>query len=536
MGNIVLSEYKYNNFKKRELTDKQIEQYKDKFVLFETDWNDYNFYSLFCLVYFDDKEDYIIGFIRIFNDDMEISEEKYDHRFTKHFILENKLNLKKFDLKNNPKFYSIGNMQLYNNLIKKFDDKTVEKILLSLREVSTINDNKIIDKNRDKPWFENSLIREKENKKLIGFTILKNENDISENSYLVLKNMLQYSDKLTGKIDKLVDWALEYDLCIDEAKMLFHIISSSKKIDENMKNLLYKFKKNYSEYTDFVKDIDDLLEINIEFYSLVSEIQSILKVEKKELNKLKIGHYTSLKTIKNLIACNNEDMKLRFTNGRQMNDPLEGKVLSEYIFGGASKEEPWVPTFWYISSATTEIDSLPMWKQYGDDATGVVLVYDSDFLNDIVELYDIEVYRVAYIDSNDNNSIKISNNNNSSDDNYEELKNKIIKLKRLVNKNKNDFLIPILSNIEFLFKKYDYSYENEYRIIINMEGNNKLDIEMMNREDSVFPFLYVYLEGLQPKYSELLLGPKSIDIDYIAPYINYCDNSIKVRKSSIAFR
>lgn len=539
MGTIVISKYKYYDYYKNKLTNEQIEQYKNKLVLFESDWNDYNFFSTFYIVYFNDNGDDIMGYIKIFNEKMEISEDKYESRNAKKFLLdiEKKENDSYYEIylseNSNKEIYSIGNIALYNKLLQKFDSGTVNSFLKSLREISTIEDNNEIKRIESKGWYKKSFIREKQNEKLVEFTKLKNDISINANTYRVMKNMSEYTDNFDGKIINLLEWAEKYDLSINEAKDLFCVIKNSNINIENIKKFLGRFKEKYLEYTDFIKEIDNFLEINKEFYTIVKEIQDILKVKEDELKELKIGHYTSLKTVRNLVKYEKDKTQLRLTNGRQMNDPLEGKVLLDYVIGGNTKNNQWLPTFWYVSSITSEIDSLPMWKQYGKDATGAVLVYDSDYLIEILDLCNVEIYKVAYIKIDETNNIKISNTKNLSKKDREKLEKSIIKLKDMETSNIN---IPTLSNIEFLFKKTDYSYENEYRIIINMEDNNNLDIKAADTDDYELPFLYVYLKNAQPRYSELIVGPKSIDIDYIAPYIHYCDNDIKIRKSSIAFR
>ena len=95
--------------------------------------------------------------------------------------------------------------------------------------------------------------------------------------------------------------------------------------------------------------------------------------------------------------------------------------------------------------------------------------------------------------------------------------------------------MPLLSNTAILFKKSDYAYENEYRIVVNRE-NNEDKIEEQVNPNYNFPFLYTYLKDTELKYSKLILGPKAIDIDYIAPYINYCDKDIEIERSSILYR
>ena len=40
-------------------------------------------------------------------------------------------------------------------------------------------------------------------------------------------------------------------------------------------------------------------------------------------------------------------------------------------------------------------DSLPMWKQYGDDAKGINLTYHSEYIKSLME-EGIEIYKVCY--------------------------------------------------------------------------------------------------------------------------------------------
>ena len=93
----------------------------------------------------------------------------------------------------------------------------------------------------------------------------------------------------------------------------------------------------------------------------------------------------------------------------------------------------------------------------------------------------------------------------------------------------------LLSNIAILFKKRDYVYESEYRIVVNREMSEDRIVEQVNPSFN-FPFLYMYLDEVELKYSKLILGPKAIDIDYVAPYIHYCDEDITIERSSISYR
>ena len=245
-----------------------------------------------------------------------------------------------------------------------------------------------------KEWYEKSFIREIESPKIVDFTIYKNDIDIKDNSYYVLKKLPEYFDKIKNNIAKLYDWALKYYLSIEEAKQVLDFIRNNLNEKEAERDqILIKFKNNYSQYTDFIENIYAILKKYKKILDNNNIIKNILRVKKGDLEKIAVGHYTSLETIKILIKKNKDEAAyLRLTNGRQMNDPLEGKLLIDYILdknknlGKNNNSKNWKPTFWYLSSATTELDSLPMWKQYGEDAKGGMLVYNRKYLEDIMHI------------------------------------------------------------------------------------------------------------------------------------------------------
>lgn len=537
---IYFSEYNYMEYLANTLSSEVLKGYKNKLVLFRENWNDFQYKTLFFVTYFnDDRQKIDLGEIKICNKDLTLSEkDKYD--ITKFLKEDNKFNCN-LDIQSDSlstKYISIiYSDDFYDKLVKIFDEENAHAILLNLREISTINDNKIFEQIEDKDWYNKSLTRYLEEEKIVEFTKLKNNLSIESNTYQVINNLLEYRSNIETQIDDFYNLSKKYIFEIKEAEQILCLIKFFKDKDsqrnkELEKQLLEKLKIDFKEYLDFVKEIDGILSINEEFYNIVENIKEILRVKEKEINTLKIGHYTSLTTMYKLINDNNpKDSYLRLTNGRQMNDPLEGRVLLDYLTREENnlKKEEWKPTFWYVSSATSEMDSLPMWKQYGEDASGVMLVYSSNFIKEIFDDLNVDIYKVAYIKINED-KLELVSNENIGDDERKNLEENIKKLKEM---NKSEMSIPVLSNLSFLFKKSDYAYESEYRIVIDKEKSHK-KISVQNGFDEI-RFLYVYLEkALQ--YSNVILGPKSKEIDYIAPYIHYCDRNITIEKSQISFR
>ena len=574
----------YESYKESAKSNK--DEFKNKFVLFYTTWNDYGFYTkLVVRNFYENSNGKIIGTIRICHDDLKIDNYDKEAREIRYFLEKDHESKGKIDITDKLKkeYISIADSCLYDKLKEiLIDDKVVIEFLSRLNEISTITDNERIEKIKSKEWYEKSFIREIESPKIVDFTKYKNEVGIKDNSYYVLKNLSKYFDKIKINIDGLYEWALNYDLSIEEAMQVFNFIKENhtKKIEQRNK-VLKKFKDGYADTSGFIREICMILEITPEDYAAIENVIKILKVGSDELENLAIGHYTRLDTIKILIKkknnANNEDKGayLRLTNGRQMNDPLEGKILLDYILDNNNLDKDltlkkWDPTYWYISSATTETDSLPMWKQYGGNAEGGMLIYDSGYLKSIIEKEDVDIYRVCYIDVVENKIKKIFSKSLEDDeikefkelkelvDNINHLKNKIKELKenieslkeKIKNEERNienlkdtlmketeklELYISMLSDIAFLFKKDDYSYENEYRIVVNRAYNEE-EIEEQVNPNYNFLFLYTYLKDTELKYAKLILGPKAIDIDYIAPYINYCDKKIKIERSSISYR
>lgn len=278
----------------------------------------------------------------------------------------------------------------------------------------------------------------------------------------------------------------------------------------------------------------------------IDELESLLVVDNVE--NIELGHYTSLNTLPLLIKeCSEENPPtVRLTNSNQMNDPSEGKVLYKYIFGNTNGSYK-VPSC-YISSATTALDNLPMWKQYADNCSGAVMVYDKNFLKEVLNSESNKLYQVCYIKENkeiNENDIEVSIS--SADDLTEsKIKKALYSLKKeIVDKSqdaeKKDRIEKYLAGIGYLFKNMDYSYESEYRIVKNLKPeSSKIVVEKSG--GLPVPLLYTYLtsdnnELLQVRYSKVQLGPKAIDIDYVEPYVRFISNgTTDVIESNVNFR
>lgn len=294
----------------------------------------------------------------------------------------------------------------------------------------------------------------------------------------------------------------------------------------------------------------------------VESLKDLLQVTYTDVKDLKLGHYTSLATLPLLIReSHGEDIPtVRLTNSSQLNDPSEGKILHQYIFDTMVRN--YKKDRAYISSATTAIDSLPMWKQYGDDCKGVLMIYDGKFLQEVLkprdslessELQNNNLYQVCYITIGENeDDIKVEVPGKSEED-IKKIKGLLKSLKKKISnrlsraKNDNerenirDRIEKYLSSIEYLIKNIKYSYEQEYRIVRILKDENE-EVVAEKSGNMPVPLLYAYLKTnddrkIPVEYKSVRLGPMAIDIDYVEPYIDHISNNgVKVLKSTIDFR
>lgn len=373
--------------------------------------------------------------------------------------------------------------------------------------------------------------------------------------------------------DKIVED--NYEFLDIKFKYYKYLVENSSEINhENLEEVLMDIKNNnktnsyivYKTSEELNKKLEEpdkkkLDELKNELDKELKAIEEKLFLDENKIGKKSLGHYTSLKTLKYLVKpimtdsndCDEESCdeknksrlgsSLRLSHYRQMNDPLEGKVLKNYLFGEqlSSKRE----SHMFISAATTESDSLPMWRQYADNATGIFLEYHNEYLKKLIKSKDIKIAKVVYLDKNDVSKCSKDSEDSKIVKKLEELKKSISEFKDCTKS--KDLIRNRLEKLSLCFKHVDYSYEQEYRIIFDKKSAN---YDIVLGEDSSIPRLYTYLTAHQLVYSKIIRGPKCIHRDYIDPYIHHCsammkiqgknksydDYEIEIEQSKIAYR
>ena len=346
--------------------------------------------------------------------------------------------------------------------------------------------------------------------------------------------------------------------------------------------LIEKYDNDYLNETSDLESISslDATQLLEQADKIITNIRSKLTVDSNELTEIgSFGHYTKVDTLTNYLIKadwkddnkNENDSKVKFpylrlTNLKQLNDPMEGRVIYDYLGIDNTFFQQYQTSNVFISSLTTVSDSLPMWKEYTDSSQGAFLEYDLSYLEDIVAHKSIEFVKVHYLDL-------MSENKDETDvgKSLDNLKQIFKKLKELEAKEELKSFAEKLKKISYLFKVKDYEYEMEYRILINLDdtaiqniikrddndsSNEKyfkkeeIGLEVFDKvnykdfrkyivlssKDSGRYDLFVYINLTPLKYSKVILGPKVTDADYIAPYLKIANPEIEIESSKIPYR
>ena len=341
-------------------------------------------------------------------------------------------------------------------------------------------------------------------------------------------------------------------------------------------NLLEKADEIKDEDVVTIQDVhEDVLE---EFANtIIDKIRSLLTINAQDLeNSEEYGHYTKIETLTNHLiktiksSVPIEPAFLRLTNSKQLNDPMEGRAIYDYL-EIENSSDCYQSSNVFLSSMTTISDSLPMWKEYAEESKGAFLQYDKKYLQQIIEHDALEFVRIFYLNSTREDDSDIIQKLNDLKELIQELKARHTEESRKVQSN----IFKNLAKISYLFKVSDYEYENEYRILINfddseiegrlnpkLKAEDKIELEELkvlsggiglsenkesgyndfrkyihleSREDGRYA-LFVYINLLPLKYSKVILGPKVTDADYIAPYLKLANPDIEIESSKIPYR
>ena len=409
---------------------------------------------------------------------------------------------------------------------------------------------------------------------------------IFKNEHLETINNYYFNNPQSNYVEKYLDFvSRNFDDVIEDSIVIVRKIveeNDSDIIRNQAIKLIEKYDNDYLNETSDLESISslDATQLLEQADKIITNIRSKLTVDSNELKEIgSFGHYTKIDTLTNYLIkadwkddnkCENDSKVkfpyLRLTNLKQLNDPMEGRVIYDYLGIDNTFFQQYQTSNVFISSLTTVSDSLPMWKEYADSSQGAFLEYDLSYLENIVAHKSIEFVKVHYLDL-------MSENKDETDvgkylDNLKQLFEKLQDLK--AEKELISFAEK-LKRISYLFKVKDYEYEMEYRILINFDdtaiqkiitrdGNDlsnenflmkeEIGLEIFDKvnyndfrkyivlspKDNGRYDLFVYINLAPLKYSKVILGPKVTDADYIAPYLKLANPDIEIESSKIPYR
>jgi len=379
---------------------------------------------------------------------------------------------------------------------------------------------------------------------------------------------------------------------------------SLKKLKKDILGIFIIFnKKNMREITDDKKIFFPLLELNLEnddssFFNKITK--GITDTE--ELNKYKMAYILSVLIISQL-HINNENEKsvayyTKITTSQAMlfnnaafrlnainysNDPTEGKILLDYLFGEGKYPTKEINTGYgtFAGCFTFNHDSLNQFRLYGKtndkEGTGLSLVFKDTFFSeeakmavkqDSVSVEDKQqaLFRCIYIDpvtrrvetvghkeaylfyreNNDRNQNKTIDENIKIYRHYingiiENIKHEMEELQKLVKDLKPEIIGQLLINLRYLTKHIAFKEEQECRIIKIHPLNDKkmVKINTVLKEDNIndnininnIKQLYIDYQNITGHVDKIYFGPNAANMPLFQDLLRYKDQNIPCEKS-----
>lgn len=316
-----------------------------------------------------------------------------------------------------------------------------------------------------------------------------------------------------------------------------------KKIKRNNSLMNSEMKKTYN---DFLKD--NMFYLYQYFIKMTVPLKP--KVTKdgafiNDIKNIKLCHYTSLNTLKQIIANKN----LIFNSLSNMNDSSEGEILFNFLLnllkndsrftGDAEKEINRIKekTFndIFSFSFTSEYDDASQWDRYTDRDTGVCLISTIDKIGSLT------------IVTSQSNPCSFSYGPiyyvNSEQDEYNHVLNCQLFATPAATHGVPDILSNLSSNSAFI-KCLSFKNEKEFRIAIERTKSGSDQLFEQGYADNLCPYVFLKLEELskynnnknffEMLFDEIMIGPQSkIKEENLKRFLAQNNiNNIKVTKSN----
>lgn len=448
------------------------------------------------------------------------------------------------------------------------DSSRDEKLNTALRYINRA----IQHKNDDVAFYSNKACIEYE---LNSFqAVIEDYNDASSvsSNYKDLETILTL--KLFSKIELYYTkkQTLEFNDLLNDLEIIF-------KNNTGKNKYLFQALDVYHKIRSDIENADEVCLNLLVFEFIVNKLMASLAI--RDLNQ-EIYFYTSLSSLQKLLA--DDEFKQPIFCANHMNDPNEGQELYKTFLGQIDKKELIQDVFQkteasciqhqrqklnveftFLKAFTENDDSLPMWIHYGDKGAGCCVKVNPRFFSNFKNDSDSEeknlgknpfddeyrLYRVLYLKDGalpDNTDLEIKELYNSFINLFKELCSQYAgypsHLKNIV----SNSVVKIINSVIYLFKNIDYQYEKEMRIVLRRSASDferdDIDIQVTNSTEKA-PVPKVFIYAKKPlEIEEVILGPKTSEIDDIIPYItmrllrmnNYQEEKVYITKSLIKYR
>lgn len=276
----------------------------------------------------------------------------------------------------------------------------------------------------------------------------------------------------------------------------------------NLREIILKIKDiSQDKHTKKVNVFNNDVKYHLKFYE---NTEKMLDPEfcREQLGKLSseeiICRYSSLESIFSTLKFKT----LRMNGLPGMNDKTEGlfawnilnKLESMKNEEGRKRKREINNAFIVSFSNHKQIDTLDMWRLYGDDAKGVCCIYSilKERIKDRFFLHDIK-----YISKNEIGDTHLEN------------------LKKYI-ESQNTLTYTDLSPSIFFYKSKDFENEKEVRLLVDNKKSTAYKNSQYKREWALTnsnkipnPYIDISLDEIPIKLEKIILGPNMNDIDTI---------------------
>jgi len=286
----------------------------------------------------------------------------------------------------------------------------------------------------------------------------------------------------------------------DNDELIRHLMSDEKDFyyDDNEQIIREVLQEN--NLSDFAQDIKHSHQAHYCYFDEDTTNRFFCKLLEPKENISTVYRYTSLKALFEML----KSKKYRLNGIVGMNDPTEIDYFEDYVgedfFNFSHKEKNDI----FISSCSALGDDLTMWRLYGDNAKGVCIEFDVQW--------------------NDEGFLKqmISYANKNKKDKKLEIVKALIEM---------NFELKGLEKWKHFFKPYEYSVEQEYRILFEKtfeERDENRSWVITNDNNILNPVYDISLQGKPMNMTKIILGPKCPEKDTNERQIRTLMNELEI--------